>query len=86
MNKEIVIQDENNNDIKVSCLGIFQIPGLDKQYIIYSLINDNSDKAAVLIGEYIIDSNGNHKVLGVKESEKDLVIAYSNEIINQLGE
>ena len=86
MGKELIVKDENNHNINISCLGIFSIPDLNKKFIIYSLIDEDSDNAASLIAEYLEGENEVPQILGVKKSEKEVVLAYYNEVIAQLGE
>ena len=87
MKKEIIVKNENQEDIEISVLGEFKIEELQKEYIMYSVINkdDNSHQGLVLIGEVVRDGD-NVQVLGIKEEEKELVLAFYNEISNQLGE
>ena len=87
MDKEIVVKNENQNDIVISILGEFKIPELEKEFIMYSMVNngDTSEKGLVLIGE-VVRNGDNVQVLGIKEEEKDIVLAFYNEISNQLGE
>ena len=87
MKKEMIVKNENQEDIEISVLGEFKIEELQKEYIMYSVINkdDNSHQGLVLIGEVVRDGD-NVQVLGIKEEEKELVLAFYNEISNQLGE
>ena len=47
--------------------------------------NINNENGHVLLGE-IIREEDNIQILGIESTEKDLVIAYYNEVINQIGE
>ena len=53
----------------------------------YSFTDDDSSKqnGLVLLGE-IIKEEDNIQILGIDSNEKDLVLAYYNEVINQIGE
>lgn len=53
----------------------------------YSLMDDdvNNENAGVLLGEVVRDEDGNIQVLGILSEEKDVVVAYYNEIADQLG-
>ena len=46
--------------------------------------DDNNSDGRVLLGE-VIRENGDMQILGIESSEKDLVVAYYNEVITQLG-
>lgn len=84
--KELNYVDSNGNNINISVIGCFSIPDLKKEYIMYSLIDDNinNENAYVMLGE-IVRENEKIKILGILPEEKDLVVAYYNEISNQLG-
>lgn len=86
MSKEIIIKDENQNDIEISILGEFKINELEKEYIMYSIIDKDEEvtEGKVIIGEVIRDENS-VQVIGIKEDEKDLVLAFFNEISEQIG-
>lgn len=85
--KEMKINDANGNQINVSVIGMFRIPDLEKEYVMYSLMDDdvNNENAGVLFGEVVRDEEGNIQVLGILSEEKDVVLAYYNEIADQLG-
>lgn len=85
--KEMKICDANGNQINVSVIGMFRIPDLEKEYVMYSLMDDdvNNENAGVLLGEVVRDEDGNIQVLGILSEEKDVVVAYYNEIADQLG-
>ena len=85
MKKEIIIKDENQNDVVVSVIGEFKIDELQKEFIMYSVVDNDSADGLVLVGEVLRDDDGNIQVLGIKEDELDLVKAFYNEISNQLG-
>lgn len=51
----------------------------------YSLVDDETnDEGHVILGE-VVRENGDVQILGIESSEKDLVVAYYNEIETQLG-
>lgn len=85
--KEMRINDANGNQINVSVIGMFRIPDLEKEYVMYSLMDDdvNNENAGVLLGEVVRDEEGNIQVLGILSEENDVVVAYYNEIADQLG-
>ena len=73
--------------ITISVIGFFKVPELEKEFIMYSCTDDDSSKqnGLVLLGE-IIKEEDNIQILGIDSNEKDLVLAYYNEVINQIGE
>ena len=85
MKKEITIKDENQNDIVISVLGEFKIDALEKEFIMYSIVNMDEDvtDGRIIIGEVIRD-NDNVQVVGIKEEEKELVLAFFYEITEQI--
>ena len=85
--EKLNVVDEQGNRINISVLGMFEIPDLEKKYIMYGLINEDETKqnGAVLLGE-IVGEGEDTKILGILPEEKDLVVAYYNEISTQLGE
>ena len=78
--------DSNNNTINIEAIKIFKINELGKEYIIYSIIdnNDSNPEGELLFGE-IVRNDDSIQVLGILPDEEDIVIAYYNEIRNQLG-
>lgn len=83
----IKVKDQNGNKVEVSVLGIFKIPDLEKQYIMYGLVDDDpyNENGGVLLGE-VIGEGENMQIVGILEEEKELVVAYYNEISKQIGE
>lgn len=84
---ELTVKNQFNNDITISLIGTFQIPTLEKEFIIYSLVDDNPDntEGEIILGE-IIRENNDIQVLGIESEEKDLVVAFYNEISKQIGD
>ena len=85
--KDITYKNEEGNIITISVIGFFKVPELEKKFIMYSFTDDDSSKqnGLVLLGE-IIKEEDNIQILGIDSNEKDLVLAYYNEVINQIGE
>lgn len=85
--KDITYKNEEGNIITISVIGFFKVPELEKEFIMYSCTDDDSSKqnGLVLLGE-IIKEEDNIQILGIDSNEKDLVLAYYNEVINQIGE
>lgn len=85
--KDITYKNEEGNIITISVIGFFKVPELEKEFIMYSFTDDDSSKqnGLVLLGE-IIKEEDNIQILGIDSNEKDLVLAYYNEVINQIGE
>ena len=85
--KDINYINEKGENITVSLIGFFSIEDLNKEYIMYSITDDNQNNqyGKVLLGE-MIRNNNEIQILGIKKEEKDLVVAYYNEISNQIGE
>jgi len=81
------IVDSNGNNIDVSIIGFFNVPELEKEYVMYGLMDDdsNNDDGHVMLGEVVRDGE-NIQILGILSDEKDLVVAYYNEISNQIGD
>ena len=87
MEKEMIIKSEDGKDITISIVGEFRVEELDKEYIIYSIVDsdENNDMGGILIGE--VDREDDEvKVLGIKDDERDMVMAFYKEISNQVGE
>ena len=81
------VRDENGNKVTVSVMGMFEIPDLEKKYVMYSILNedDSISYGGVLLGE-LLGEGEDIQVLGILPEEKDMVVAYYNEISTQLGE
>lgn len=84
--KEISYKDENGNTMNVSIMGFFRIPELEKEFVMYSFVDDDSsnDEGLVLLGE-VLRNNGDIQIVGIESSEKEMVVAYYNEISEQIG-
>lgn len=84
--EEINFKDENGNNMNISLMGFFRVPQLEKEFIMYSLVDDDetNDEGHVILGE-VVRENGDVQILGIESNEKDLVVAYYNEIETQLG-
>ena len=84
--KEISYKDENGKTMNISVMGFFRIPELEKEFVMYSFIDDDSsnDEGLVLLGE-VLHENGDIQIVGIEESEQEMVVAYYNEISEQVG-
>ena len=73
--------------MNVSVIGFFRIPELEKEFVMYGLVDDDSsnDSGHVLLGEVIKNSDYDFKIVGIESSEKDMVLAYYNELSQQIG-
>lgn len=80
------VKKEDGIQIEISVIGFFKIPDIEKEFVIYSLTDDdpNNENGAVFFGEVIRDGD-NIQVLGILKEDKKLVEAYYNEIATQLG-
>ena len=78
--------DQNGNVMNIEAIKIFKIDELGKEYIIYSIMdNDDSNPDGELLFGEIIRNNDSIQILGILPNEENIVIAYYNEIKNQLG-
>ena len=85
-NKHITVSNEQGQNINISVIGSFRIPDLEKEFMMYSMVDENEDNSlgAVLLGEVIRDGD-KMEVVGVRDDEKEMVVAYYNEIFEQMG-
>jgi len=78
--------DQNGNVMNIEAIKIFKIDELGKEYIIYSIMdNDDSNPDGELLFGEIIRNDDSIQILGILPSEENIVIAYYNEIKSQLG-
>ena len=78
--------DQNGNVMNIEAIKIFKIDELGKEYIIYSIMdNDDSNPDGELLFGEIIRNDDSIQILGILTDEENIVIAYYNEIKNQLG-
>ena len=78
--------DQNGNVMNIEAIKIFKIDELGKEYIIYSITdNDDSNLEGELLFGEIIRNDDSIQILGILPNEENIVIAYYNEIKNQLG-
>lgn len=84
--EQITIKKEQGQNINISVIGSFRIPDFDKEFMMYSMVDENEDNGlgAVLLGEVIRGANG-IEVVGIRDDEKEMVVAYYNEISEQMG-
>ena len=85
-NEHVIIQNEQGENINISVLGSFEIPDLKREFMMYSMVDENKDNSlgAVLIGELLKDGD-KLQVVGIPDEEKEMVVAYYNEISEQMG-
>ena len=69
--KRITIKNEQGQNINISVIGSFRIPDLEKEFMMYSMVDENKDNnlGAVLLGEVIRDGD-KMEVVGIREDEK----------------
>ncbi len=87
MDKEyLTIQNEQGENINISVVGTFEIPDLKREFMMYSMVDENEENSlgSILIGE-VLREDGQFKVTGVPEEEKEMIVAYYNEISEQMG-
>ena len=78
--------DQNGNVMNIEAIKIFKIDELGKEYIIYSIMdNDDSNPDGELLFGEIIRNDDSIQILGILPNEENIVIAYYNKIKNQLG-
>lgn len=84
--QDIKFIDENGKEITISVIGFFRVDELEKEFIMYSLTDDDSsnDMGYVLLGE-VVRYDGIVQILGIESEERDMVLAYYNEISKQIG-
>ena len=85
--KDITYKNEEGNIITISVIGFFKIPEIEKEFIMYSFTDNdiNNEYGHVLLGE-VVREEDDIQILGIDSNEKELVVAYYNEVINQIGE
>lgn len=81
------VKNEKGEIVSVKVLGFFKIGSLDKEYVMYSIMDDNPDSkmGAVLLGEVIRGEGNTIQILDLLEEEIDMVVAAYNEIATQIG-
>lgn len=84
--KDIYYKDEKGNNVCVSVLGFFSIFDLGKEFAMYSIVDDNAqnEDGFVLLGE-VIRNGDDVEIVGIDSKEKEMVVAYYNEISEQIG-
>ena len=81
------VKNEKGEIVSVKVLGFFKIGSLDKEYVMYSIMDDNPDSkmGAVLLGEVIRGEGNTIQILDLLEEEIDMVVEAYNEIATQIG-
>jgi uncharacterized protein YrzB (UPF0473 family) len=84
---ELKVKNEEGKEITVKSLGTFRVEELGKEFVMYSLNDDKpeTELGAILLGELIQDDDGNYQVVGILDSEREMVLAFYNEISTQIG-
>jgi uncharacterized protein YrzB (UPF0473 family) len=84
---EIKVKNDEGKEITVKSLGSFRVEELGKEFIMYSLNDDKpeTELGAILLGELIQDEDGNYEVVGILDEEREMVLAFYNEIATQIG-
>lgn len=87
--REIVYKDAEGHNVTASVLGFFKVSEIDKEFVMYSIVDDDEaeDEGVVLLGEVVRNEEDENdiQILGIESEEKDLVMAYYNEIASQIG-
>ena len=88
MNQGFKTVNENGVEIQTKLLGCFIIPELEKEFAMYSIVDNNPENSmgSVLLGEIVREEDGTVKILDIKKEEGDMVVAFYNEISTQIGE
>lgn len=83
---EYSVRNAEGETINATFLCTFNIPDLDKEYVIYSINDDNPESklGAILLGE-VVRNGDDVQVLGIKKDEQELVVAYYNELKSKIG-
>lgn len=81
------VKKEDGSYILVETLGFFEVPELEKEYVMHSILDDkeNTEMGAIMISEVIKLDNGEVEIKDIEEDEIDLVMAFYNEIEKQVG-
>ena len=80
MDNYVIVKKENGEDIKIEIILSFTIEELKKQYIVYTINDDNtSPEVPILISEINQDTK---RIRSIPENEKDIVL----EVYNNLRE
>lgn len=80
MDNYVIVKKENGEDIKIEIILSFTIEELKKQYIVYTINDDNtSPEVPILISEISQDTK---RIRSIPENEKDIVL----EVYNNLRE
>lgn len=78
--------NEVGQSVKIEIIGRFRIAEVDREYIIYTLNDDNiSDEVIVLIAQVKIE-NSKMKLLSIPDKERNMVVAFFNSIKNNICE
>lgn len=87
MKLDYKVKNENGEIVSVKVLGFFKIESLGKEYVMYSIMDDNPDSkmGAILLGEVIREDDSTIQILDLLEEEIDMVVAAYNEIAVQIG-
>ncbi len=84
MNRRTV-RTENGEDVTIEILVNFKVEEYDKEYVGYTLNDDNNSfKVKVFISEIQYDPSGKARVSSIREDEKDLVLCIYNNIRNSI--
>jgi uncharacterized protein YrzB (UPF0473 family) len=84
MNRRTV-RTENGEDVTIEILVNFKVEEYDKEYVGYTLNDDNNSfKVKVFISEIQYDASGKARVSSIRDDEKDLVLCIYNNIRNSI--
>mgnify|MGYP005610863951 CR=1 FL=1 len=83
INKKVVTL-KNGKEAVIELLATFSIETKNKNYIVYTVNDDeSSDTVNILISEYQ-EENGNMKIVEIPEEEKSMVIDCYNALKNSI--
>jgi Protein of unknown function (DUF1292). len=80
MKNSRIFRDETGNNIEIEILMGFKIEELDKEYIVYTVNDDESTPTVTILISQIIDDGDIPRIVSIPETEKELVVLLYNDL------
>ena len=76
--------NENNQEITIEILLNYKIEEYNKEYVVYTINDDESENDALVFISELYYENNVPKIKSIDENEKEMVLLFYNNIKNEI--
>lgn len=82
--KEVI--NEMGQSVMIDIIGQFKIDEVDREYVFYTLNDDGTSEDVIILIAQIVMEDGKAKIISIPEKEKNMVIAFFNNMKDSICE